>query len=285
MGDHQVLRVGYAKVPGATESMQNVEPSRSFREDANMPIFAAKFFADKSNVNIASSEEEEALIQTPECRICQEEDEIENFETPCNCSGSLKYAHRACVQRWCDEKGDTTCEICHVRYEPGYTAPHRVHAEETVIEISEGWAITGAPLDLHDPRLIAVAAAQSHYLDSEYEDYEDTNARGAAFCRSAAMILMALLLLRHAFNFTGDDGDEDASTVLSLFLLRTAGFLLPCYIVAWAVSIVQRRRQRQEAAAMAATEVAFILQSAEGRAFQFTIAPDSPITPQQEPNQ
>jgi RING-variant domain len=25
----------------------------------------------------------------------------------------LQYAHRACVQRWCDEKGDVICEICH----------------------------------------------------------------------------------------------------------------------------------------------------------------------------
>ena len=25
----------------------------------------------------------------------------------------VQYAHRACVQRWCNEKGDTTCEICH----------------------------------------------------------------------------------------------------------------------------------------------------------------------------
>lgn len=24
-----------------------------------------------------------------------------------------QYAHRRCVQRWCNEKGDTTCEICH----------------------------------------------------------------------------------------------------------------------------------------------------------------------------
>lgn len=30
-----------------------------------------------------------------------------------------------------------------------------------------------------------------------------------------------------------------------LFLLRAAGFLLPCYIMAWAISILQRRRQRQ----------------------------------------
>jgi hypothetical protein len=24
----------------------------------------------------------------------------------------FQYAHRTCVQRWCDEKGDTICEIC-----------------------------------------------------------------------------------------------------------------------------------------------------------------------------
>lgn len=24
----------------------------------------------------------------------------------------LQYAHRRCVQRWCNEKGNTTCEIC-----------------------------------------------------------------------------------------------------------------------------------------------------------------------------
>lgn len=30
-----------------------------------------------------------------------------------------------------------------------------------------------------------------------------------------------------------------------IFLLRAAGFLLPCYIMAWAISILQRRRQRQ----------------------------------------
>lgn len=26
---------------------------------------------------------------------------------------TLQYAHRRCVQRWCNEKGDTICEICH----------------------------------------------------------------------------------------------------------------------------------------------------------------------------
>lgn len=34
-------------------------------------------------------------------------------------------------------------------------------------------------------------------------------------------------------------------SLTQLFLLRAAGFLLPCYIMAWAISIMQRRRQRQ----------------------------------------
>jgi len=57
---------------------------------------------------------------------------------------------------------------------------------------------------------------------------------------------MALLLLRHALSISDNEGsDDDASTMFSLFLLRAAGFLLPCYIMAWIFSILHRRRQRQ----------------------------------------
>lgn len=278
MGDHLVLHVGHAARPGAIESVQNVEHSGSSIDSVKIPITSAAFFANKY-----ASSEEDPLLQMLECRICQEEDYIDNLESPCACSGSLKYAHRTCVQRWCDEKGDIKCEICHQQYRPDYTAPALPEPDETIIEISEGWTIAGTPLDLNDPRLLAMAAAQRHFIESEYDEYSATNASGAAFCRSAALILMALLILRHALNFSDGDGDDDASAIFSLFLLRAAGFLLPCYIVAWAISILQRRRERQEAATLAATEVAFILQSAQGRAFQFPIIPDSPMTPQQEP--
>ncbi|KAJ3696407.1 hypothetical protein LUZ61_000112 [Rhynchospora tenuis] len=245
------------------------------------------------------------LLQMAECRICQEEDSVSNLEMPCACSGSLKYAHRACVQRWCNEKGVVTCEICHEIYKPGYVAPPpRPSPDETTIDLRQAplllscsmqfynvpscldgsWTITGTPLDLHDPRILAVAAAQRRLLEAEYDEYAATNASGAAFCRSAALILMALLLLRHAMTITNDDGDDDASTIFSLFLLRAAGFLLRCYIMAWAISVLQRRRQRQEAAAMAAAEVAFILQTSRGQALQFAIAPESPATPQHKPH-
>ncbi|KAL6960028.1 hypothetical protein U1Q18_051598 [Sarracenia purpurea var. burkii] len=91
--------------------------------------------------------------------------------------------------------------------------------------------------------------------------------------------LMALLLLRHALSI-GSGDDDDASTFFSLFLLRAAGFLLPCYIMAWAVSILQRRRQRQDAAAaaLAATEVAFMIQAGQHGGLQFTVAPGPAVT-------
>ncbi|MBA0656590.1 hypothetical protein Goklo_008932, partial [Gossypium klotzschianum] len=233
---------------------------------------------EKGVVN--GEEEEEPLIQSAECRICQDEDSIKNLETPCACSGSLKYAHRKCVQHWCNEKGNIKCEICHQPYEPGYTALPRTQTEETSIDIGGVWTISGTPLDLRDPRLLAIAEAERQFLETEYDEYAASNASGAAFCRSAALILMGLLLLRHALNVPDPDSDEDLSTFFSLFFIRAAVFLLPCYIMAWAISILQQRRQRQEVAA-AATQVAFVLQSGQHRGMHFTIASGTTVSPQQ----
>ncbi|XP_031264031.1 uncharacterized protein LOC116122310, partial [Pistacia vera] len=248
MSDHLILCVDRLVTPDNLHSLQtNEAPGSSSEGSSSQAPDPPACAIDVEGVGEHGvSEEEEPLIQMVECRICQEEDSIKNLEVPCACSGSLKFAHRKCVQRWCNEKGDITCEICHQPYQPGYTAPPPPpQSEDTTIDISEPLTVSGAPLDLHDPRLLAMAAAERHLLEAEYDEYADSNASGAAFCRSAALILMALLLLRHALSLTNSDGEDDASTFFSLFLLRAAGFLLPCYIMAWAVSILQRRRQRQ----------------------------------------
>ncbi|XP_031111891.1 E3 ubiquitin-protein ligase MARCH8-like [Ipomoea triloba] len=67
-----------------------------------------------------------------ECRICHDEDLDSTMETPCSCRGTLKYAHRRCVQRWCHAKGDTVCEICHQPFKPDYKAPPRIHCYGTL---------------------------------------------------------------------------------------------------------------------------------------------------------
>jgi len=42
---------------------------------------------------------------------------------------------------------------------------------------------------LRDPRLLAIAEAERHFLEAEYDDYAASNASGAAFCRSVALIV------------------------------------------------------------------------------------------------
>lgn len=45
-------------------------------------------------------------------------------------------------------------------------------------------------MDLNDPRLLAIAEAERQFLEAEYEDYNASNASGAAFCRSAVLIVI-----------------------------------------------------------------------------------------------
>ncbi|CAN1795551.1 hypothetical protein LINPERHAP1_LOCUS20648 [Linum perenne] len=248
MSDHLVLGVDRNITPENRQPAQGADP-------VDKP--ACSIDIEREGEHDAC-DENEPLIQTVECRICQEEDSLVNLEVPCACSGSLK------------------------PYQPGYTAPPPPQPDDCAIDMGEGWTINGSPLDLHDPRILAMAAAERHLLDDEYDEYADGSANGAAFCRSAALILMALLLLRHAMSLNNSDSDDDdVSTFFSLFLLRAAGFLLPCYIMAWAISILQRRRQRQEAEALAASEVAFMIQAGNSRGLHFTVAPGPVVTVQQ----
>ncbi|KQK06759.1 hypothetical protein BRADI_2g28380v3 [Brachypodium distachyon] len=101
-----------------------------------------------------------------QCRICHEEDDerCAAMESPCACSGSLKYTHRGCVQRWCDEKGSTLCEICLQNFEPGYTVPPKKapvvempitvneDEEEEVLDEHQGiqYAASDGPMDGSD---------------------------------------------------------------------------------------------------------------------------------------
>ncbi|KAG5536609.1 hypothetical protein RHGRI_024135 [Rhododendron griersonianum] len=274
MEDHLVLSVDRLIKPESLQPPQGAEVPRASGEGScsHTANLSTSTIDIKDLEEHEGNDELEPLIQMVECRICQEEDSIKNLETPCACSGSLK------------------------PYHSGYTAPPPApRSEDTTIDIRQvyaSWTISGNPLDLHDPRLLAMAAAERNLLETEYDEYADTNADGAAFFRSAALILMALLLLRHALSIGNGDDDDDASTFFSLFLLRAAGFLLPCYIMAWAISILQRRRQRQDAAAaLAATEVAFMIQQGQRRGLHFTIPPvpaampGPAVNPPQEPVQ
>ena len=91
MGDHMVLCVdrlnkpeSLQSLPGTTAPGSSLESSSS--QNSEPPVCAIAV----EDVDEHDGSEEDPLIQSVECRICQEEDSIKNLEIPCACSGSLK---------------------------------------------------------------------------------------------------------------------------------------------------------------------------------------------------
>uniref|UniRef100_A0A2C9K6C1 RING-CH-type domain-containing protein n=1 Tax=Biomphalaria glabrata TaxID=6526 RepID=A0A2C9K6C1_BIOGL len=51
------------------------------------------------------------------CRICHCEGEDNNkLISPCLCSGSLKFIHLACLQKWIKSSDKKSCELCNFEY-------------------------------------------------------------------------------------------------------------------------------------------------------------------------
>lgn len=72
---------------------------------------------------VSSTSTTDSPATSGSCRICLEEDLVGNLEQPCSCSGTLRHAHKACLQKWVTEKGDLKCEICGVTYTGNYVVP------------------------------------------------------------------------------------------------------------------------------------------------------------------
>jgi hypothetical protein len=80
--------------------------------------------APRSPASNASSDEDT-------CRICREGDEEEELIAPCRCTGSLKYIHRSCLQKWRFEaiarnpRYITHCEVCQTPLNPEVVPTNR----------------------------------------------------------------------------------------------------------------------------------------------------------------
>ncbi|CAN1228346.1 E3 ubiquitin-protein ligase MARCHF4 [Linum perenne] len=119
MGDHFVLLVDRLLTESSLEAA--IESNNQLHQAATTSSSkdsSGEFLRHRMELDYIPSPK-----KMVDCRICHDEDEDTKMEVPCSCNGSLKYAHRKCIQRWCNEKGDTICEICHQQYKPGYTAP------------------------------------------------------------------------------------------------------------------------------------------------------------------
>ncbi|XP_042500931.1 uncharacterized protein LOC122078840 [Macadamia integrifolia] len=239
MGDHFVLLVDRLLTESTLEAA--IQRNRSLQTSPTVVEATIKEFSSHTmDFNHGSSPRK--LV---ECRICQDEDEDSNMETPCSCCGSLKYAHRRCVQRWCNEKGDTMCEICHQQFKPGYTAPPKLfHYGGIPMNFRGNWEISRR--DLHNPRFIAMVATERNFLDPDYDEYSAATSRSLLCCRTVAIIFMVLLVLRHTLPIVASGAVEYSFPLLMLFILRAGGILLPIYIMVKAVMAIKRRRQQQD---------------------------------------
>nr|XP_043614151.1 uncharacterized protein LOC122586109 [Erigeron canadensis]XP_043614152.1 uncharacterized protein LOC122586109 [Erigeron canadensis]XP_043614153.1 uncharacterized protein LOC122586109 [Erigeron canadensis] len=177
-----------------------------------------------------------------ECRICQGDDFDFKMETPCSCSGTLKYAHRRCVQRWCNAKGDIICEICHQQFKPGYVAPPPIFRLGGIPANFRGhWPIARRDM-IENPRIITIVSSDQNLLDQEYDEYADSTARSILCFRSAAVIFMILLFLRHMLPIFETGVGSYNLPVFLLQLLRTSAIIVPIYIILKAMTALFNRR-------------------------------------------
>ena len=91
MTDHLTLCVDHLVPPESLQSPQKVDAPGSIQGSCSKVTGSASFPIDiDEEEDSGAADEEQPLIQTVECRICQEEDSINNLEVPCSCNGSLK---------------------------------------------------------------------------------------------------------------------------------------------------------------------------------------------------
>lgn len=170
-----------------------------------------------------------------QCRICHDEDEASNMETPCACSGSLKYAHRRCVQMWCNEKGDTICEICQQQFKPGYSAPApRLPFTVVPMHLREPWEFPRSD-QYHDSSIVG---AHHSFFEHSFDEYQVPTG-SIVCCRIIAIIFVVLLVLRHTLPIVLNEAGEYSYTLYMLLMLRTIGILLPICVMLKACSIIR----------------------------------------------
>ncbi|OIW13415.1 hypothetical protein TanjilG_33064 [Lupinus angustifolius] len=168
------------------------------------------------------------------CRICHEEEDFENstsMEAPCSCSGTIKFAHRDCIQRWCNEKGNTICEICLQEYGPGYTAPVKKYDEnDEAMSIGEEEELNTRIEEMEE----------GVTLDSECTFVADTN---PSHLRLLAFTIIIVLLLRHFLAVCTNGTEDYPFTTFTVVILKASGVIIPMYLIIRIVGAIQNSIQ------------------------------------------
>ncbi|XP_023525490.1 uncharacterized protein LOC111789080 [Cucurbita pepo subsp. pepo] len=184
----------------------------------------------------------ETSYDVSRCRICHEE-EFESalqLEAPCACSGTIKFAHRDCIQRWCTEKGSIVCEICLQNYEPGYTAPSKKpQLGDPGVSISDGAQIPRS--EQEEAAEPASPPADDGASDSACSTTTD---RGASYCKSVALTFTLVLLVRHFYDVLAVGAGDYPFTLATVLLLRASGIIFPMYVIIRGITTVQNNIRR-----------------------------------------
>ncbi|WOK97762.1 hypothetical protein Cni_G06470 [Canna indica] len=211
MGDHLALLVNHLLTEWTLEEAIHsrkpgqIDSAPSSLDDKGKEITPKRNFGGRTS-----------LGQLVECRICQEEEEDCNMEIPCSCCGSLKYAHRKCIQRWCNEKGDTICEICLQQFQPGYTAPPPLFDYTTLpINFRGNWRITTQ--EIHDSHIITLAPLEHDIMRHLGNDHSSLSIRRTVCYQSLALIFMVLMVLYQILPLMINGADPN---ILAFFLLE-----------------------------------------------------------------
>ncbi|XP_076879160.1 E3 ubiquitin-protein ligase MARCHF3 [Brachyhypopomus gauderio] len=108
--------------------------------------------------------------EEPLCRICHEGQSAGDLLSPCQCAGSLRTVHRACLERWLSASHASRCELCHFEFALEYlpkpltewlTAPAMQHQRRalcgdalcfliiTPLASLSGWLCVQGAMDLY----------------------------------------------------------------------------------------------------------------------------------------
>nr|VDD53585.1 unnamed protein product [Brassica oleracea] len=186
------------------------------------------------------------------CRICHEEEAESYFEAgpglyaisrnipPCSCSGTLKFAHRDCIQRWCDEKGNTIYEICLQDYFFRTTktdTPSKNDEHLNTYLANKFLKVLRQNGGRRNRRLV-------DRTESDFQECNSDAGRGASCCRYSALLFSVVLLIKHAFDVVYG-ANEYPFTIFTVFALKAIGILLPMLVIIRTVAAIQSSLQHQ----------------------------------------
>ncbi|TKY65184.1 E3 ubiquitin-protein ligase MARCH2 [Spatholobus suberectus] len=160
-----------------------------------------KLVTDAYVDNVQNPEEKgEETEDKGECRYCHEEDFVSKLESPCNCSGSLKYIHRSCIDKWYNSKGYIIlCEICMKPYNPNYYPVSEILSDDDHTEIRQEWTIPQTNTRIQSP-LVLAERATNRVIASMNKDFSLRKPTGGMILGMALLIFIAVLVIKDAIN-------------------------------------------------------------------------------------